>query len=45
MPAIDRLGGLQSSVAIKAPCVAATTANIVLDGPQTIDGIEARDIG
>ncbi len=39
MPAIDRLGGLQSSVAIKAPCVAATTANIVLDGPQTIDGI------
>jgi hypothetical protein len=39
MTAIDRLGGLQSSVAIKEPCVAATTANITLDGPQTIDGV------
>lgn len=35
----ERLTGLTTSVAVKAPCVAATTANITLSGEQTIDGI------
>lgn len=35
----DRLAGLTTSVAVKAPCVAATTANITLSGEQTIDGV------
>lgn len=35
----DRIAGLSTSVAIKAPCRAATTANIVLAGAQTVDGI------
>src|SRR5713226_6607302 len=41
MAAIDRRGSLASEVglAIKAPCVVATTANIVLSGVQTIDGV------
>jgi hypothetical protein len=39
MTVTDRLNGLLSSVAIKAPCRAATTANITLDGEQTIDGV------
>ena len=41
MPATvtDRLNGLTTSVAVKAPCRAATTANITLSGAQTIDGI------
>jgi len=34
----DRLASV-SSLAIKAPCVAATTANIILSGLQTIDGV------
>lgn len=41
----DRLIGLTTSVAVKGPCRAATTANITLSGLQTIDGIAlaARD--
>lgn len=35
----DRLAGLTTSVAIKAPCRVATTANIALTGLQTIDGV------
>ena len=33
-----RLGGARSSLAFKAPCRVATTANIALSGFQTIDG-------
>lgn len=40
---IDRTDGLSSSVAIKAPVVAATTANIVLSSLQTIDGVALAD--
>lgn len=36
---IDRLNGINSGVAIKAPCRVATTANITLSGEQTIDGV------
>lgn len=36
---IDRIGGLSGSIAIKVPCRVATTANIVLSGLQTIDGV------
>ncbi len=39
MSAIDRLRGLVSNVAIKAPCLVATTAPITLSGLQTIDDI------
>jgi hypothetical protein len=35
----DRLAGANASVAVKAPCRAATTAPIMLTGDQTIDGI------
>ncbi len=35
----DRLYGLSTSVAVKAPCRVATTASIVLSGLQTIDGV------
>jgi hypothetical protein len=35
----DRRHGLNSSAAIKVPVTAATTANIVLTGEQTIDGV------
>lgn len=35
----DRINGISSSVAVKAPVVAATTANITLYGTQTIDDI------
>lgn len=35
----DRLTGLSTSVAVKAPCRVATTANITLSGTQTIDGV------
>lgn len=34
-----RLGGARSSLAFKAPCRVATTANITLSGTQTIDGV------
>lgn len=37
--ATDRIDGLTTSVAIKAPCRVATTANITLSGLQTIDGV------
>lgn len=37
-PTTDRKYGLLSGAAIKVPCVAATTANITLNGEQTIDG-------
>ncbi|MHB0965559.1 MAG: hypothetical protein ACYC36_03805 [Bellilinea sp.] len=36
---IDRLRGTRNSLAFKAPCVVATTANITLSGTQTIDGV------
>jgi hypothetical protein len=41
MPATyaDRLNGVETSLAIKAPVRVATTANITLSGLQTIDGI------
>lgn len=35
----DRIGGPISSLAIKAPCRAATTAAITLSGLQTVDGV------
>lgn len=37
--AVDRRFGFTGEVAIKGPCVAATTANITLSGAQTIDGV------
>jgi hypothetical protein len=36
---LDRLGGAKGSLAWKAPCRVATTANITLSGTQTIDGV------
>lgn len=39
MAVIDRINGLTGSVAMKAPCLVATTANITLSGLQTIDGV------
>lgn len=39
MTQIDRINGLIGSIAIKAPCRVATTANITLSGEQTIDGV------
>jgi microcystin-dependent protein len=35
----DRIGVVNSSAAIKVPCVAATTGAITLSGLQTIDGV------
>jgi hypothetical protein len=35
--ATDRLSGITGSVAIKAPCVAATSSNITISGLQVID--------
>lgn len=35
----DRIAGLFSGAAIKTPCLVATTANITLNGEQTIDGV------
>jgi hypothetical protein len=35
---LDRLTGLSTGSAVKAPCLVATTANILLTGEQTIDG-------
>lgn len=37
--ATDRIDGLTTSVAVKAPCKVASTANITLSGPQTISGV------
>ena len=39
MTITDRLAGINEGVAVKAPCVVATTANITLAGTQTIDGV------
>lgn len=39
MTITDRLAGINEGVAVKAPCVVATTANITLSGTQTIDGV------
>ena len=39
MTQVDRIAGLIGSIAIKAPCRVATTANITLSGEQTIDGV------
>ena len=39
MTQTDRIAGLQASVAIKAPCRAATTSAITLAGLQTVDGV------
>lgn len=36
---VDRVTGLSTSEAIKAPCVVATIENITLSGLQTIDGV------
>lgn len=35
----DRVAGISASVAVKAPCRVATTANITLSGAQAIDGV------
>jgi len=43
MAQIDRINGLVGSIAVKAPCRVATTANITLAGFQTIDGITLAD--
>lgn len=37
--ATDRLNGITTSVAVKPPCVAVTSANITLSGLQTIGGV------
>jgi len=39
MSQIDRINGLIGSIAVKAPCRVATTANITLSGEQAIDGV------
>lgn len=36
---LDRINGINSGIAIKAPCRVRTTANITLSGLQTIDGV------
>lgn len=41
----DRLEGARSSLAFKAPCRVATTANITLSGEQTIDGVSVVEEG
>lgn len=35
----DQLAGYSETVAVKAPCRAATTTNITLSGEQTVDGV------
>lgn len=39
MATTDRIDGLVTAVAIKAPVEAATTANVTLSGLQTVDGV------
>jgi hypothetical protein len=39
MTSVDRIQGLSGSLAVKAPCRLATTANITLYGLQSIDGV------
>lgn len=41
----DRIDGLTTSVAVKAPCRVRTTANITLSGEQTIDGVVLSENG
>lgn len=36
---LERLRGVTSGLAVKVPCICATTANITLSGLQTIDGV------
>ena len=38
-PSTDRRYGVSGNLAMKAPCRVATTANITLNGAQTIDGV------
>ena len=40
---VDRIQGVDPAVAYKAPCEVATTANITLEGAQTIDGIAVAE--
>lgn len=40
---VDRLAGVAEGLASKAACRAATTANIVLSGLQTIDGVALNE--
>lgn len=40
---VSRIEGVDPSVAIKAPCRAATTANVALSGSQTLDGILVQE--
>ena len=42
---VDRIEGARSSLAFKAPCRVATTANITLSGEQTIDGVAVVEEG
>lgn len=39
MTQTDRNAGLVANAGMKSPCVVATTANITLEGEQTIDGV------
>lgn len=39
----SRINGIDPSVAVKAPCDVATTANITLSGAQTIDGVAVAE--
>lgn len=43
MTIVDRRYSVAEGTAVKAPCRAATTANITLSGEQTIDGIAVVD--
>lgn len=43
MTVVDRLDGINSGLGIKAPVRVATTADIVLSGLQTIDGVALGD--
>lgn len=40
---VDRITGVDPSVAIKAPCAAASVSNITLSGAQTIDGVAVTE--
>lgn len=42
-PSTDRRYGLNVSAAIKVPCDCATTANITLNGEQSIDGVTTSE--
>lgn len=42
-PSTDHRYGLNSGLAMKAPCACATTANITLSGEQTIDGVTTSE--